>query len=57
MTISLTAGQRHERTQAIPLLERLTERMGPAAVAGDKGSSSADLRTWLGHREIAAVIP
>jgi transposase len=53
----LTAGQRHESTQAIPLLERTTERMWPTAVAGDKGYSSAALRNWLGRREIAAVIP
>ena len=57
MVVALTAGQRHESTQAISLLERMTERMWPAAVAGDKGYSSADLRNWLGHREIEAVIP
>lgn len=31
--------------------------MWPAAVAGDKGYSSAEVRNWLGEREIAAVIP
>lgn len=53
----LTEGQRHESPQAVPLLERMTERMWPDAVAGDKGYSSAVLRNWLLHREIEAVIP
>jgi transposase len=53
----LTAGQRHESTQAIPLLERTTDRMWPEAVAGDKGYSSADVRNGLMQREIEAVIP
>lgn len=53
----LTAGQRHESPQAIPLLERMTDRMWPDAVAGDKGYSSASLRNWLLQREIEAVIP
>jgi transposase len=54
---ALTAGQRHESPQAIPLLERTTDRMWPEAVAGDKGYSAAELRNWLLHREIEAVIP
>ncbi len=53
----LTAGQRHESLQAIPLLARATDRMWPEAVAGDKGYSSTELRNWLARREIAAVIP
>lgn len=53
----LTEGPRHESPQAIPLLARMTDRMWPEAVAGDKGYSSADLRNWLLHREIEAVIP
>ena len=57
LVCALTAGQRHEATQAIPLLERATERMWPEAVAGDKGYSGADLRNWLAQREIEAVIP
>ena len=31
--------------------------MWPEAVAGDRGYSSAAIRTWLAEREIAAVIP
>ncbi len=54
---ALTEGQRHEAPQAVPLLERMTERVFPEAVAGDKGYSSAEIRNWLGHREIEAVIP
>lgn len=57
MVIALTAGQRHESPQAIPLLEQGLERMWPEAVAGDKGYSASALRTWLGAREIEAVIP
>jgi len=53
----LTEGQRHESPQAVPRRERMTERMGPEAVAGDKGYSSAVLRNGLLHREIEAVIP
>lgn len=54
---ALTAGQRHESPQAMPLLEQSLERMWPDAVAGDKGSSASDLREWLAEREIDAVIP
>lgn len=54
---ALTAGQQHESPQAIPLLERALHRMWPQALAGDKGYSSTEIRTWLGEREIEAVIP
>lgn len=54
---ALTAGQRHESPQAMPLLERSLERMWPDAVAGDKGYSATELRLWLAEREIAAIIP
>lgn len=54
---SLTAGQRHESPQAMPLLEQALERMWPDAVAGDKGYSAQDLRDWLAEREIEPVIP
>ena len=54
---ALTAGQRHESPQAIPLLEQALERMWPDAVAGDKGYSASELRDWLMEREIEAVIP
>jgi transposase len=53
----VTAGQRHESPQAIPLLERSLDRMRPDAVAGDKGYSSAEIRNWLQARDIEAVIP
>jgi transposase len=53
----VTAGQRHESPQAIPVLEQALDRMWPDAVAGDKGHSASDLRNWLADREIAAVIP
>ncbi len=54
---ALTAGQRHESTQAIPLLERATAHLWPNAVAGDKGYNSSALRNWLLHREMEGVIP
>ncbi len=57
IVVALTAGQRHERPQAIPLRERRLERRWPEAVAGDTGDSAADLRNWLPARDIAAVIP
>jgi transposase len=57
VVVTLTAGQRHESPQAIPLLERSLDRMWPEAVAGDKGYSATVLRDWLEAREIAAVIP
>ncbi len=53
----VTEGQRHESPQAVLLLERMTERLWPEAVAGDKGYSSSVLRNWLLHREIEAIIP
>lgn len=55
--VALTAGQRHESPQAIPLLEQSLERMWPEAVAGDRGDSASDLRTWLQERDIEPVIP
>lgn len=57
VVVTLTAGQRHERPQAIPLLEQASERMWPEAVAGDKGDSASALRTWLQAPDIEAVIP
>ena len=55
--VALTAGQRHESPQAIPLLEASLDRMWPDAIAGDKGYSANDLRTWLQAHDIDAVIP
>lgn len=57
IVVALTAGQRDESPQAIPLLEQGLDRMWPEAVAGDKGSSASALRHWLQEREIEAVIP
>ena len=54
---AITAGQRHESPQAIPLPEQGLERLWPDAVAGDKGYSAHALRDWLETRVIAAVIP
>jgi transposase len=54
---TVTEGQRHESPQAIPLLERMADRMWPEAVAGDKGYSSAEVRNWLLQRDVKAVIP
>lgn len=53
----LSAGHRHESVEALPMLEAVLERMWPAAVAGDKGYSTAAIRTWLAEREIEVVIP
>lgn len=57
IVVALTAGQRHESPQAIPLLEQATDRMWPEAVAGDKGYSASELRNWLQERAIEPVIP
>src|SRR5215207_4884208 len=54
---TLTAGQRHESTQATALLEDTLSRMWPDAVAGDKAYSTIDIRNWLTRHEIEAVIP
>ena len=54
---ALTAGQRHESPQAIPVLEQSLERVWPDAVAGETGYSATALRDWLDAREIDAVIP
>jgi transposase len=53
----VTAGQRHDSTQAEALFTATLERVWPAAVAGDKGYSTADIRNWLLQREIEPVIP
>lgn len=55
--MALTEGQRHECPAAIPLLQDLAHRLWPEALAGDKGYSSAALRTWLQAGDIEAVIP
>ena len=57
ITLRLTAGQRHESPEAIPLLEQAQQRLWPEAVTGDTGYSGSELRNWLAAREIVAVIP
>ena len=57
MVLLLTAGQRHERVMAIPVLEAGLQRMWMDALAGDRGYSSHAIRDWLAKREIKAVIP
>jgi transposase len=53
----LSAGQRHESTEAVPLLEETLERLWTDAVAGDKAYGTSDIRNWLTAHEIDAVIP
>ena len=65
MTFALTPGQRHEATQAEPLLERGAvkrpgggrPRLRPDRVAGDKGYTGRRIRAYLRRRGIGAVIP
>lgn len=57
MVVALTAGQRHESPEAIPLLRQATDRLWPDAVAGDKGYSASALRNWRQAHDIDAVIP
>jgi transposase len=54
---AVTAGQRHESPEAIPLLTASLDRMWPDAVAGDKGYSASEVRNWLQANDIEAVIP
>jgi len=59
----LTAGQAHESTRCIPLLDRIAVATGgrprqrPERLAGDKGYSMPAIRSWLKARLIADVIP
>ena len=53
--VRLSAGQRHESVEALPLLEETLERMWPDAVAGDKGYSTSAIRNWLAQREIGGA--
>ena len=65
MVLVLTGGERHEQPILPILMERAAvkrqgrgrPRIRPDRVAGDTGYSSAEIRTWLQEREIAAVIP
>jgi hypothetical protein len=53
----VTAGQRHESPEAIPLLMTSLDRMWPDGVAGDTGDSATDLRNCLQAHDLEAVIP
>ncbi len=65
MTFLVTAGQRHEAPQFIPLMEqgavkrasRGRPRVRPKRVIGDKGYSSRKIRCYLRQRGIAYTIP
>ena len=65
ITLTLTAGQRHEQTQLRRLLEQgAIKRRGPGRprlrpnrLGGDKGYSSRAVRHYLRSRGIGAVIP
>jgi transposase len=65
MTLLVTAGQRHEQPQFVPLMEhgavkrpgRGRPRIRPQRVAGDKAYSSGQVRRYLRRRGIGAVIP
>ena len=65
MTCVLTAGQRHEATQVVALLDggagkrpgRGRPRRRPARVAGDKGDTGRRVRGELRRRGIGTVIP
>jgi hypothetical protein len=63
--LTLTGGQRQEKTQVVALLERGATarphgglpRCRPARIAGDKGSTYARLWTELCRRWIGQLIP
>ena len=64
MTHRLTAGQRHEATQAAALLRqgavarrRGRPRVRPARIVGDKGYTGRRRRAELRRRGIGAVLP
>lgn len=59
----VTAGQINECTEFVPLMESIRIRQSagpprcrPAAVAGDKGYSTAAIRAWCRARGVRAVI-
>lgn len=64
LAAEVTAGQRHESTQAESVLDkvRIPQRRGrprcrPVRLAGDKGYSYPRIRRWLRQHGIGAVIP
>ncbi len=59
----VTAGQINECTEFVPLLESIRIRQAagpprcrPAAIAGDKGYSTAAIRAWCRAHRVQAVI-
>jgi transposase len=64
LAVEVTAGQRHESTQAEQVLDqvRIPNRRGrprcrPVRLAGDKGYSYPRIRRWLRRHGVKAVIP
>jgi transposase len=64
LAAELTAGQRHESTQAEHVLDkvRIPSRRGrprcrPLRLAGDRGYSYPRVRRWLRRHGVKAVIP
>jgi transposase len=64
LQFELTAGQAHESTVAVELIENTTVprtkgkgRIQPEAVAGDKAYRAAYIVNWLTARDIQPVIP
>jgi transposase len=64
LAVEVTAGQRHESTQAERVLDkvRIPQRRGrprcrPVQLAGDKGYSYPRIWRWLRRHGIRAVIP
>jgi transposase len=62
--VAVTAGQRHESTQAEAVLDQVRipgprgrPRCRPVKLAGDKGYSYPRIRRWLRRHGIQAVIP
>jgi len=59
LVFAVTPGQRHDITQAEPLLEQLSpeQQAEVKAILADKGFDSDALVAWIQAREIEAVIP
>jgi transposase len=64
LAVEVTAGQRHESTQAERVLDRVRipnrrgrPRCRPVRLAGDKGYSYPRIRRWLRRHGVKAVIP
>jgi transposase len=63
IVVDVTAGQAHESTRCIPLLNRVVVATGgrprqrPEGLAGDKAYSMPAIRAWLKTRKVEDVIP